>query len=193
MLGTYPTRTTIAIDDELFAEAQEFAGVTEKFGRHQGGPEGVCRARGRASPRPYGRDATGRQGSAASALQVMVLADTSIWIDHFRRGDVRLAELLERGDVVMHPFIVGELLLGNVAKMTEIVDDLNILPRAIVASADEVLNFIADRKLPGSGIGYVDAHLLAAAALTPETSVWMRDKRLLAPAQSLSLATKFQE
>jgi hypothetical protein len=122
----------------------------------------------------------------------MVLADTSIWIDHFRRGDVRLAELLERGDVVMHPFIVGELLLGNVAK-AGIVDDLNILPKSIVASADEVLNFITDRKLPGSGIGYVDAHLLAAAALTPETGVWTRDKRLLAVAQSLSLATKFQE
>ena len=122
----------------------------------------------------------------------MVLADTSVWIDHFRRGDGRLAELLERGDVVMHPFIVGELLLGNVAK-AGIVDDLNILPKSIVASADEVLNFITDRKLPGSGIGYVDAHLLAAAALTPETGVWTRDKRLLAVAQSLSLATKFQE
>ena len=124
---------------------------------------------------------------ATSAPQVMVLADTSIWIDHFRRGDVRLAELLERGDVVMHPFIVGELLLGNVAK-AGIVDDLNILPKSIVASADEVLNFITDRKLPGSGIGYVDAHLLAAAALMPPT-VWTRDKRLLAAAQSLSLAT----
>jgi len=123
---------------------------------------------------------------------VIVLADTSVWIDHFRRGDGRLAELLERGDVVMHPFIVGELLLGNVAK-AGIVDDLNILPKSIVASADEVLTFITDRKLPGSGIGYVDAHLLAAAALTPETGVWTRDKRLLAVAQSLSLATKFQE
>ena len=123
---------------------------------------------------------------------MIVLADTSVWIDHFRRGDGRLAELLERGDVVMHPFIVGELLLGNVAK-AGIVDDLNILPKSIVASADEVLNFITDRKLPGSGIGYVDAHLLAAAALTPETGVWTRDKRLLAVAQSLSLATKFQE
>jgi predicted nucleic acid-binding protein len=122
----------------------------------------------------------------------MVLADTSVWIDHFRRGDGRLAELLERGDVVMHPFIVGELLLGNVAK-AGIVDDLNILPKSIVASADEVLTFITDRKLPGSGIGYVDAHLLAAAALTPETSVWRRDKRLLAAAQSLSLAAQVPE
>jgi len=123
----------------------------------------------------------------------MVLADTSIWIDHFRRGDFQLSQLLERGDVVMHPFIVGELLLGHVPRIAEMMDDLKVLPRAIVASADEVLRFISDRKLPGSGIGYVDAHLLAAAALTPETSVWTRDKRLLAAAQSLSLATEFPE
>ncbi|MDB5584608.1 MAG: ribonuclease [Bradyrhizobium sp.] len=123
----------------------------------------------------------------------MVLADTSIWIDHFRRSDLQLSKLLERGDIVMHPFIVGELLLGHVPKITEMIDDLNALPKAVVASVDEVLNFITDRKLPGLGIGYVDAHLLAAAALTPETSVWTRDKRLLAAAQSLSLAAEFPE
>ena len=123
----------------------------------------------------------------------MVLADTSIWIDHFRRSDLQLSKLLERGDIVMHPFIVGELLLGHVPKITEMMDDLNALPRAVVASVEEVLNFITDRRLPGLGIGYVDAHLLAAAALTPETSVWTRDKRLLAAAQSLSLAAEFPE
>lgn len=124
---------------------------------------------------------------------MMVLADTSIWIDHFRLGDAQLSELLERGDVVIHPFIVGELLLGHVPKIDEIVEDLNALPGAVVASADEVLRFISDRKLPGSGIGYVDAHLLAAAALTPETGIWTRDKRLLAAAKSLSLAAEFPE
>jgi predicted nucleic acid-binding protein len=123
----------------------------------------------------------------------MVLADTSIWINHFRRSDLQLSKLLERGDVVMHPFIVGELLLGYVPKITEMIDDLNALPKAVVASFDEVLNFITDRKLQGLGIGYVDAHLLAAAALTPETRIWTRDKRLLAAAQSLSLAAEFPE
>lgn len=122
-----------------------------------------------------------------------VLADTSIWIDHFRRGDVRLEECLDHGDVVMHPFIVGELLLGRVPRMTEIIDDLATLPKANVASADEVLEFIARHELSGSGIGYVDAHLLAAAALTPEASVWTRDKRLLAAAQSLQLDARFPE
>ena len=72
-------------------------------------------------------------------------------------------------------------------------DDLNKLPRAMVASSEEVLQFISSRKLPGSGVGYVDAHLLAAAALMTETSVWTRDKRLLAAAQRLSLAAEFSE
>lgn len=117
-----------------------------------------------------------------------VLADTSVWVDHFRRGDSALAQLLELGDVVMHPFVVGELLLGHLPTITEMLDDLNTLPRATVASNDEVLQFIVNRKLPGSGIGYVDAHLLAAAALTPEALIWTRDKRLLGAAQSLELA-----
>jgi predicted nucleic acid-binding protein len=124
---------------------------------------------------------------------MMVLADTSIWIDHFRRSDLRLARLLERGDVAMHPFIIGELLLGCVPRIAEMIDDLNTLPKATMASTDEVLKFIAGRGLPGSGIGYVDAHLLAAAALTPETAIWTRDKRLLAAAKSLSLAAEIPE
>ena len=119
---------------------------------------------------------------------MMVLADTSIWIDHFRGSDRRLAKLLGRGVVVMHPFVLGELLLGKVPKITEIIDDLNALPKAVVASVDEALAFIVERKLPGLGIGYVDAHLLAATALTSETAIWTRDKRLLAAARSLSLA-----
>ena len=124
---------------------------------------------------------------------MIVLADTSIWIDHFRRGDLKLAQFLDRGDVVMHPFVIGELALGHVPKIAEMIDDLQTIPKAIVANADEVLKFTADRKLSGSGIGYVDAHLLAAAALAPETLVWTRDKRLHAVAQSLSLAAEIRE
>jgi len=123
---------------------------------------------------------------------MMVLADTSIWMDHFRRGDRQLVQFLDRGDVVMHPFVIGELALGSVSKSTPMMDDLHDLPKAIVANMDEILKFIIDRKLSGSGIGYVDAHLLAAAALASETFVWTRDKRLQAVAQSLSLAAEIQ-
>jgi predicted nucleic acid-binding protein len=123
----------------------------------------------------------------------MILADTSIWIDHFRRSDLRLARLLDRGDVVMHPFVLGELALGYVPRIAEMIEDLRTLPKAIVADTDEVLKFIAHRKLSGSSIGYVDAHLLAAVALAPETFLWTGEKRLHAAAQSLSLAAEIQE
>ena len=121
-----------------------------------------------------------------------VLADTSIWIDHFRRSDRRLMQFLDNGDVVMHPFVIGELALGTVPKLAAMMDDLRDLPKAVVANADEILRFVADRKLSGSGIGYVDAHLLAAAALAPETFVWTRDKPLHAVALSMSLAADIQ-
>ena len=117
-----------------------------------------------------------------------VLADTSIWVDHFRRADAQLAELLDRGDIVVHPFVIGELILGGLPTASEMLDDLNALPRATVASNDEVQEFIVKRKLPGLGIGYVDVHLLASAMLTAESSIWTRDKRLLAAAKSLRLA-----
>ena len=121
-----------------------------------------------------------------------VLVDTSIWVDHFRRGDSRLAGLLDRRIVVMHPFVIGELVLVHV-QIAEMIGDLRDLPRAIQADTDEILEFIAHRKLSGSGIGYVDVHLLAAAALAAETYVWTRDKRLRTTAQSLSLAADIRE
>jgi predicted nucleic acid-binding protein len=123
----------------------------------------------------------------------MILADTSIWIDHFRRNDLRLTRFLDGDDVVMHPFVIGELALGYVPRIAEMLEDLRSLPMAVVADTDEVLKFITHRKLSGSGIGYVDAHLLAAAALAQETFIWTRDKRLHAVAQSLSLAAEIRE
>jgi predicted nucleic acid-binding protein len=124
---------------------------------------------------------------------MLILADTSIWIDHFRRSNFQLAQFLDHGDIVMHPFIIGELVLGKVAKIAEMIEFFQLLPKTIVASADEILDFIAKRKLSGSGIGYVDVHLLAAAALMPETLVWTRDKKLRAAAQALSLAAEIAQ
>jgi predicted nucleic acid-binding protein len=122
-----------------------------------------------------------------------VLADTSIWIDHFRRSNFQLARLLDRGDIVIHPFVIGELVLGKVTKIVEMIDFFHLLPKTVVASADEILEFILKRKLSGSGIGYVDVHLLAAAALMPETLVWTRDKKLRAAAEALSLVAEIAE
>ncbi|GLS32090.1 hypothetical protein SAMN04488498_10634 [Mesorhizobium albiziae] len=120
----------------------------------------------------------------------MILADTSVWIDHLRSSDERLVALLERTEVVMHSFVSGELALGNLAQRAIILGTLQDLPQASVASDEEVLHFIEKRSLFGRGIGYVDAHLLAAVQLTPGTSLWTHDKRLHATAESLSLAAK---
>lgn len=118
----------------------------------------------------------------------MILADTSVWIDHFRRGAADLAEGLRRGNVRSHPWVVGELAMGNLADRQRTLTDLRRLPRSAVATAREIASFVDRHALFGRGIGYVDAGLLAATALTPDTRLWTADRRLRAVAQELGLA-----
>ncbi len=118
----------------------------------------------------------------------MILVDTSVWVDHLRRGDAALARLLELGTVVMHPFVLGEIACGSLADREVILELLRNLPNAVVAESDEVLGFIERQGLHGKGIGYVDVHLLASVMLTDGTRLWTRDKRLRAVADPLNLA-----
>ncbi len=117
----------------------------------------------------------------------MVLADSSVWITHFRCGDLRLATLLTTNQVVMHPFVLGEISLGNLAGRDQVLDALSNLPEAATAFEDEVQTFIAAHRLFGQGIGYIDVHLLAAAKLSPGTKLWTLDKHLAAVANSQNL------
>ncbi len=107
----------------------------------------------------------------------MILADTSVWVDHFRRRNARLTELLENAAVLCHPFIVGELACGELDPRREILALLDRRPRAVVADHDEVLAFVESNRLIGSGIGWIDAHLLASAVLSDAT-IWTLDRRL---------------
>ena len=118
----------------------------------------------------------------------MILVDTSVWVDHLRAGDAELAALLNGSQVLMHPFILGELACGNLRNRTEVFSLLKDLPRAAVATDEEVLFFIERHALMGRGIGYVDAHLLAAVTLGGGTQLWTRDKRLRTVADALALA-----
>lgn len=118
----------------------------------------------------------------------MILVDTSIWVDHLRAGDKALAALLDAGMVLAHPFVIGELALGNLRKREIVLKALADLPHASVATEVEVLHFIERHALSGRGIGYIDAHLLAAAALTAGTELWTNDKRLRGVAVRLGLA-----
>jgi predicted nucleic acid-binding protein len=118
----------------------------------------------------------------------MILVDTSVWIDHLRAADAKLARLLNEAQVLAHPCVTGELALGNLKHRDAILNALQDLPQAPVATDDEVLRFIERNQLYGSGIGYIDAHLLAAVRLAPGTLLWTRDKRLLAASTLLGLA-----
>ncbi len=118
----------------------------------------------------------------------MILVDTSIWIDHLRTGDPDLRDLLREGRVLAHPWVTGELALGHLSRRSEILGLLNNLPQATVATDEEVLTLIDKRQLFGLGVGYVDAHLLAATALTPAARLWTRDKRLALVAAQHGLA-----
>jgi len=119
----------------------------------------------------------------------MTLVDTSIWIDHLRDNDSRLAALLEAEEVLSHPFVVGELALGSPRQRESAAVLLDGLPHAAVATDAEVFELIAANKLFGRGIGYVDCHLLAAARMEPETVFWTRDRRLHAAAIDLGVAS----
>lgn len=117
----------------------------------------------------------------------MIIVDTSVWVEHLKSGDPTLAMLLDDGQVLGHPFVLGELALGGLRGRHAVLDALRGLPQAIVANDDEVLSMIERRALWGRGIGFVDAHLLAATALS-QARLWTRDRGLAAVAAELDLA-----
>ncbi|MEO6091788.1 MAG: type II toxin-antitoxin system VapC family toxin [Novosphingobium sp.] len=118
----------------------------------------------------------------------MIVVDTSVWIDHFRRPDRALAERIAEGDICLHPYVLGELLLGGVPARSDIAKQLDILARPPVASASEAAAFITWAELAGTGIGFVDANLLISAKLLPDGRILTGDKHLHAQATRLGLA-----
>ena len=106
----------------------------------------------------------------------MILVDTSVWISHFRQGNSRLQKLLHEGNVVSHPFIIGELACGNLRNRTEILSLMQSLPMLNVVEHEELLLFIEHNKMMGTGLGFVDVHLMAAAILA-SIPLWTLDKK----------------
>jgi predicted nucleic acid-binding protein len=115
----------------------------------------------------------------------VILVDTSVWVDHLRTGHSTLAELLERGLVLAHPWVIGELALGRLSQRRALVGLLTGLPQATVATTNEVLMLEERHQLYGLGIGYVDAQLVAATRLTPDAELWTSDRRLAVVASRL--------
>ncbi len=114
----------------------------------------------------------------------MILVDTSVWIDHLRKAEEELQSLLNDGLVLSHPFVIGELACGNLKSRDEILALLVALPKAKLASHEEVLHLVSERKLYGKGLGWVDVHLVAAALLS-QSPLWTRDKTLASVAREL--------
>ena len=113
-----------------------------------------------------------------------MLVDSSVWVDHLRRGNTRLAYFLTDGDVESHLLVIGELACGNLKRRKEVLSLLGSLPRVPEAEHDEVLSLIESRMLHGRGLGWVDVHLLASAMLG-HTTLWTLDKRLAEQARRL--------
>ena len=117
-----------------------------------------------------------------------MLVDTSVWVEHFRRGEPGLIALLNRDQVECHPFIIGELACGFLRRRAEVLSLLRSLPQVSAASHEEALTFLDRHRLMGRGIGWIDAHLLTSSALS-NTLLWSRDRRLSKVAKELHLCT----
>jgi predicted nucleic acid-binding protein len=116
----------------------------------------------------------------------MVLVDTSVWVRHLREGDSDLERLLNSGEVMCHPYIVGELACGNLKNRREVLSLLQLLPPATLAKHEEILQFIEQNHLMGQGLGYVDVHLSASALLTG-VPLWSHDRKLNEANESLGI------
>jgi len=118
----------------------------------------------------------------------VILVDTGVWIDHLRRGDPRLSGMLERGDILGHPWVTGELALGHLHRREVVLHLIRQLPQATVATPAEILEFIERHELFGRGVGYVDAQLLSATRLTRDARLWTHDRLLRQAAERLGVA-----
>ena len=118
----------------------------------------------------------------------MIVADTSIWIDHLRSANPALTGLIAQERLFAHPFVIAELALGHVPRRGSFFDFLAGLPLIDKVSDDRQLSFVEAHTLFGTGLGFVDSHLLASVAMHPEARLWSRDKRLQAHAERLELA-----
>ena len=117
----------------------------------------------------------------------MILVDTSVWVEHFRRHHRDLARRLDEGEVICHEFVIGELACGHLKNRNEILTLLHELPQAVLAENEDVLTFLDSQRLFGKGIGWVDAHLLTSARLSG-ARLWTLDKRLETIASQMSIS-----
>jgi predicted nucleic acid-binding protein len=117
----------------------------------------------------------------------LILADTSVWIDHLRSGSKEMRRHLDQGQIVIHPFIIAELALGALRDRTKTLALLDLLPQMRVSRLDELRLLIEARRLYNLGIGLTDAHLIASVFIDAPTLLWTRDQRLRRVAENFGI------
>jgi predicted nucleic acid-binding protein len=117
----------------------------------------------------------------------LILADTSVWIEHLRAGNPRVQRLLDSGQIIMHPMIVAELGLGSLRQRAKTLAELDGLLEVKVAELSEVRSMIEAHRLYAKGIGLIDAHLVASCLITPGTQLWTHDNALKGVAKAMGI------
>ena len=117
----------------------------------------------------------------------MILADTSVWIDHLRKTDPQMVSRLDSDLILMHPLVLGEIAVGSLRDRSRLLSRLDRLPRAKLARHYLVLQLIEGHRLYSRGLSYIDVSLLASARLTPEAQLWTRDNDLADAARQLDV------
>jgi hypothetical protein len=117
----------------------------------------------------------------------VILADTSVWVDHVRRRNPDLTDLLDAGEILTHSFVIAEVAMGNLPRRPTFLEAMDKLRRAATASDREAISLMERERLYGLGIGFVDLHLLASTRLTPSATLWTRDRRLREIARRLGV------
>jgi len=118
----------------------------------------------------------------------MILIDTSVWIDHLRKPSTRLFTLIDSSQILVHPFVTGELAMGSLHGRGRFLNELDELPQMAILTSKDVIRFVGKHRLYGTGISYIDAHLLAAAHNAEDVQLWTNDKRLHAASARLNIA-----
>lgn len=181
-------RTTVNLDESLVEHARRLTGLDERTALIHERTARADRSRECAPARTAGRkrgEASFRAAQATSSE--VILADTSVWVEHLRHGLRSLSVALDYEQVLMHPFDVGELACVNLRNRSELLDLLGRLPFAASVTDAEALAFIETRRLMGRGIGSVDVHLLASTSLSTTGRLWTHDRRLAGVAAKLGL------
>jgi predicted nucleic acid-binding protein len=186
-------RTTVTIDDELLRRAETLSATKDRGEVIREGVRTLVRVESARRLAALGGDRAGRVSSAEAPRRwldrgrLVILVDTSVWIDHFHRVVPALVDQLERDEVGCHPLVIEELALGSIPQRDQVLEDLDALHGFPVLTHHELLSTVGRWRLWGRGLSAVDVHLLGSVALRPGAMLWTRDRRMNLAAEEMGV------